>query len=67
MAKSKKNSTKDMKGMSKGELDKKLAILREEVRVIHFKSEGSRSKNVKELAGLKKQIARVLTQIKQAK
>ena len=64
MAKTKKNSKEDMKGGSKGELGKKLATLREEVRVIHFKAEGSRSKNVKELAGLKKNIARVLTAMK---
>jgi ribosomal protein L29 len=60
MAKIKKENLKDMKG---GELVKKLAILREEVRVIKFKAEGSKSKNVKELATLKKNIARVLTQI----
>jgi ribosomal protein L29 len=66
MAKTKKNSKEDLKGMTKGELDKKLAGAREEVRTIHFKSEGSRSKNVKELAGLKKQIARILTQLRQA-
>ncbi len=64
MAKSKKDNFKDMKG---GELDKKLAGLREEVRLISFKAEGSRSKNVKELGGLKKQIARVLTQMNSAK
>lgn len=67
MAKAQKKLKEDIKGMSKAELDKKLALLREEARLIHFKSEGSRSKNVKELAGLKKQIARVLTQIKQNK
>jgi ribosomal protein L29 len=58
MAKSKKENLKDMK---EGELAKKLAILQENVRVIRFKAEGSRSKNVKELANLKKEIARILT------
>ncbi|KKS04822.1 MAG: hypothetical protein UU82_C0007G0023 [Candidatus Nomurabacteria bacterium GW2011_GWC2_41_8] len=53
----------NLKGITKGELVKKLATLREEVRVVSFKAEGSRSKNVKELGGLKKQIARVLTQM----
>ncbi|HEY4513289.1 MAG TPA: 50S ribosomal protein L29 [Candidatus Paceibacterota bacterium] len=61
MAKTKKDHLKDMK---EGELVKKLTALREEVRLINFKAEGSRSKNVKELGSLKKQIARVLTQMK---
>jgi ribosomal protein L29 len=64
MAKKTKENFKDMKG---GELEKKLATLREEVRIIGFKAEGSRSKNVKELGSLKKQIARVLTEINSAK
>jgi ribosomal protein L29 len=59
MAKKKDN----FKDMGTGELEKKLVQLREEVRTIHFKAEGSRSKNVKETANLKKQIARVLTQM----
>ena len=58
--KSKKNNSK---AMDKSELDKKLAILRENARVIRFKAEGSKSKNVKELANLRKQIARVLTEL----
>ena len=45
------------------ELKKKLAVLREDARVLHFKAEGSKSKNVKESATLRKQIARVLTEI----
>jgi ribosomal protein L29 len=59
MAKKKEN----LKEMKSGELVKKLEALREELRAIHFKSEGSRSKNVKEQALLKKSIARVLTEI----
>jgi ribosomal protein L29 len=59
----KKNTKENFKEMKKDELVKKLALLREEVRVIKFKAEGSKSKNVKESATLKKQIARVLTEI----
>ncbi len=59
MAKKKDN----LKGMKKDELKKKLVILEEEVRVLRFKTEGSKSKNVKALFFLKKQIARVLTEI----
>lgn len=58
MATKKKDNLKDMKA---GELDKELARLQEEVRAIRFKAEGSRSKNVKESANLRKQIARVMT------
>jgi len=59
MAKKKEN----YKEMKEEELKKELAVLKENLRVIHFKSEGSRSKNVKESATLKKQIARILTEI----
>ncbi len=59
MAKKKDN----LKGMKKDELNKKLVILEEEIRVVRFKMEGSKSKNVKELHALKKQVARVLTEI----
>lgn len=57
------NKKDNLKGMKKGELEKNLVTLRETLRTIHFKSEGSRSKNVKEVAGLKKQIARTLTEL----
>lgn len=60
-----KKDKENLKGMKAGELDKELARLQEEVRAIRFKAEGSRSKNVKESANLKKQIARVLTAINQ--
>jgi ribosomal protein L29 len=60
MAKSKKDN---LKGMKKDELMKELAILRENVRVIKFKAEGSKSKNVKELSLLKKKIAQILTEV----
>ena len=65
--KEKKNSKGELKDLKVGELEKKIASLREEVRVINFKMEGSRSKNVKELANLKKQIARALTEMNKNK
>lgn len=58
-----KNKKDNFKDMKKEELQKKLAILRENARVIRFKAEGSKSKNVKELVALRKEIARVLTEI----
>lgn len=66
MAKTTKKLKEDVKGMKKDELVKKLSILQEEIRMIKFKSEGARSKNVKELAGIKKQIARILTEANKA-
>ncbi len=59
MAKKKVN----FKEMGEGELKKELATLRESLRTILFKSEGSRSKNVKEQTTFKKQIARILTEL----
>lgn len=58
-----KNKKENLKGMNKDELQKQLTTLREELRAIHFKAEGAKSKNVKESATLKKKIARVLTEI----
>ena len=58
-----KNTKENFKGMKKNELVKKLASLREDLRVLHFKAEGSKSKNVKESATLRKQVARVLTEM----
>jgi ribosomal protein L29 len=57
----------NLKELEQGELNKKLHALREEVRVIRFKAEGSKSKNVKELWSLKKKIARVLTELNKNK
>jgi len=57
------NIKNNLKGLKQDELKKNLMILRENLRVLHFKSEGSKSKNVKEQASLRKQIARVLTEI----
>lgn len=53
----------NFKEMKKDELKKELALLREKLRVLHFKAEGSKSKNVKESLTLRKQIARILTEI----
>jgi len=60
MAKKKEN----LKEMTGAALKSKLAELQEIVRVLKFKAEGSKSKNVKEVSTLKKQIARILTEIK---
>ena len=58
-----KNKKENLKNIEKDELQKRLAILQENARVIRFKAEGSKSKNVKEFATLRKQIARILTEI----
>ena len=58
-----KNKKDNLKGMTKSELSKKLAVLQEEARGIRFKAEGSKSKNVKELSTLRKDIARILTEL----
>jgi ribosomal protein L29 len=63
MAKTTKTKKENLKGMDKNNLQKQLTLLQENARVIRFKAEGSRSKNVKELASLRKQIARVLTEM----
>lgn len=58
-----KKKKDNLKGMKESELKKELVLLEEKIRVIRFKTEGSRSKNVKELATLKKEVARILTAI----
>ena len=58
-----KKDTNNFKGMKKDELEKELAVLRDSIRLIHFKAEGSKSKNVKEAGATKKQIDRILTEI----
>ena len=59
MAKKKEN----FKDMGVLDLKKMAASLQEEIRVIRFKAEGSRSKNVKEVSNLKKKIAKILTEV----
>jgi ribosomal protein L29 len=58
----KKKSTK-FKGESKEELKKSLASFEDSLMSLRFKSEGSKSKNVKESAAFRKQIARILTEL----
>ena len=58
------NNFKEMKA---DELKKKLAELRESIRLIHFKSEGAKSKNVKEGKTIKRQVAQILTEINASK
>ena len=45
------------------ELKKKLVREEESLRVLKFKNEGAKSKNVKEAWALRKQIARILTEM----
>lgn len=49
------------KGMKKEEIQKEVLALREKIRLIRFKAEGSKSKNIKEDLALRKQVARALT------
>ncbi len=62
-----KKEKENLKGMKKEELKKKLADLEESIRVLRFKAQGSKSKNVKESTTLKKQVARILTEMNKKK
>lgn len=62
-----KKKMEKLKIMNKNDLNKKLVDLRESIRVLRFKTEGAKSKNVKEPATIKKEIARVLTLLNQQK
>jgi len=64
MAKDKKEN---LKGMDKVELTRKLEALQAHARTIRFKAAGAKSKNVKEGAHAKKDIARILTAINATK
>lgn len=59
MTKKKEN----LKGIDVAELKKNLTGLREDLRVMRFKVQGGKSKNVKEAMSTRKQIARLLTEI----
>ena len=59
----KKNTKENFRGMKEAELRKELSTLQESLRVLHFKAEGSKSKNVKEATTIKKQIARIFTEL----
>ena len=65
--KTKKELSENLKGMKGEELKKELIDLEETLRVLRFKAQGSKSKNVKEAANLKKQVARILTEINKKK
>ncbi len=60
MAKKKDNK---FKGVSKEELKKSLASFEDSLRTLRFKSEGAKSKNVKEASSYKKQIAQIKTEM----
>lgn len=62
-----KKKMEKLKGMNNGELNKKLADLRENIRVLRFKMEGARPKNVKESLALRREIAQILTLLNQQK
>lgn len=59
----KKKSNENLKEMDKDELGTRRLELQEKLRALKFATEGSKSKNVKESASLRRQIARVLTEI----
>lgn len=61
------NKKENLKEIKTVDLEKKLGSLREQERSLRFKAEGARSKNVKELKNLKKDMARILTQMNSAK
>ena len=63
MAKKKDN----LSNSSVEELKKQLGKIEEDLRSIKWKAEGSKSKNVKEEATIKKDIARIMTAIKAKK
>lgn len=63
MAKTNKELKKNLKESTPADLEKKLDGLREDLRVLRFKAEGAKTKNVKEAKALKRQIAQVLTEI----
>jgi ribosomal protein L29 len=57
-------ATNEFKGKQGGQLTKEVADMREKLRVIRFGGAGSRSRNVKESRGIRKDIARALTELK---
>ena len=54
---------KDIKTKNEKDLVKELTEKREALRVIRFGIAHSKSKNVKETKGLKKEVARILTEL----
>ena len=55
---------KDLQSKSKGELAKLLAETKQKATNAHFLSKTKKSKNVKEYAGLRKDVARIMTVLK---
>ena len=53
----------DISKMSIAELQKDIADKREALRVIRFGAEGSRSRNVRESRTIRRDIARLLTEV----
>ena len=53
--------------MTREELLKRLSVLREDARIVRFKAENARSKNVKEPSALRREIAKVLTEMNDKK
>lgn len=58
---------KEFKGKNKGELEKELQGKREALRVFRFDVSGGKVKNVKTGKGIRKAIARILTELNSAK
>lgn len=63
MATKVKKEKENLKGLDMKELTKKLVSLREDLRSIKFKIEGGKAGNVKQSLSIRKQIARILTEI----
>ena len=63
MPKTKKITKENTAKSSQTDLQNKLVTLRESIRVIKFKAEGGKPKNVKEIANLRKEISRVMTEV----
>ncbi|HUO55901.1 MAG TPA: 50S ribosomal protein L29 [Candidatus Paceibacterota bacterium] len=57
-------SKNEFKGKTSEQLTKEISDMREKLRVIRFGGAGSRSRNVKESRGVRKDIARALTELK---
>ena len=54
----------DLKKETPGTLTKQLADMREQLRTFRFEGEGSRRRNVREGRNLRRDIARVLTELR---
>ena len=53
----------NLKMLKTDELQKNLIDLKEQIRVIRFRGQGAKAKNVKEVATLKKKVAQTLTEL----